>query len=101
MLSSSNAKVQIIILLVAILVGIIWSPIPKQIGFYPWLFETLDPALIGCLPCSMTALNDWGYTFDELYDSTQQTIYTVQHPKNALYMHCTSTVQAPYLYGAL
>ena len=26
--------------------------------------------------------------------TTQQTIYTVQHPKNALYMHCTCTVQA-------
>ena len=25
---------------------------------------------------------------------TLQTIYTVQHPKNALYMHCTCTVQA-------
>ena len=73
MLSSSNAKVQIIILLVAILVGIIWSPIPKRIGFYQWLFETLDPALIGCLPCSMTTLNDWGYTFDELYDSNSLT----------------------------
>jgi len=67
--SSNKVRVQVIVILAAIFIGIIWSPIPKQIGFYQWLFEKLDPALVGCLPCSITTLNDWGYTFDELYNS--------------------------------
>ena len=33
-----------------------------------------------------------------VYRATQQTIYTVQHPKNAPYMHHTCTVQVQYMH---
>ena len=68
MLPSSKV---IIVALSAICVGIFMSPIPKQIGFYQWLFSKIHPSLVGILPCSIPSTKEWGYTLQELYDMTE------------------------------
>jgi NAD(P)-dependent dehydrogenase (short-subunit alcohol dehydrogenase family) len=62
-------SLKVIVALIAIFVGLLMSPIPKQIGFYRWLFLKVNPASVGILPCSLPTLNDWGFTFKELYDN--------------------------------
>ena len=57
---------------VAVLVGLLLSPIPGKSGFYKWL-TSLDPRLVGAAP-AFVAREDWGYTFEQLskHDLTGQ-----------------------------
>jgi NAD(P)-dependent dehydrogenase (short-subunit alcohol dehydrogenase family) len=72
---------KVIIVLIAICIGLLMSPVPKQIGFYKWLFSKLIPVImypaisdasIGILPCTIPTINDWGFTLSELYDDNRQ-----------------------------
>ena len=71
---------KVIIVLIAICIGLLMSPIPKQMGFYKWLFSKLIPVImypaisdasIGILPCTIPTINDWGFTLSELYDNNR------------------------------
>ncbi|OEU23476.1 NAD(P)-binding protein [Fragilariopsis cylindrus CCMP1102] len=74
-------SLKVIIVLIAICTSLLMSPIPKQIGFYKWLFSKFIPVImypaisdasIGILPCTIPTINDWGFTFSELYDNNRQ-----------------------------
>lgn len=56
--------------LVAILVGIILSPIPTKIGFYRFL-ASKKPDLVGLTPAFYHGV-EWQYTFKELYEYCPQ-----------------------------
>jgi len=52
---------------VAVLIGLVFSPIPRNLGFYKWL-ASHQPPLIGFAPAFMIE-SKWGFTFEELYAS--------------------------------
>lgn len=50
---------------IAILVGLILSPIPRNFGLYRWI-ASKDATWIGFTPAFLDKQKPWGYTFDEL-----------------------------------
>ena len=54
-----------LVAVVAVLVGLLFSPIPRNLGLYKWLANR-DPSLLGLTPAFSDG-RPWGYTFEELY----------------------------------
>lgn len=52
----------------AVLVGLLFTPIPSNLGLYKWL-ASRQPNLVGLTPAFMDKSEPWGYTFDELYSN--------------------------------
>lgn len=52
---------------VAVLIGLLFSPIPRNLGLYRWIASRI-PHLVGLTPAFLID-GEWGYTFEELYSS--------------------------------
>lgn len=52
---------------VAVLIGLLFSSIPRNLGLYKWL-ASREPSLIGMTSAFMLE-PEWGFTFEELYAS--------------------------------
>ncbi|VEU34133.1 unnamed protein product [Pseudo-nitzschia multistriata] len=55
------------IVLVPVVVAFFLSTVPKQLGFYRWLSESISPQLVGCSPATILSEDQWGFTFGDLY----------------------------------
>ena len=54
--------------ILAVLIGLLFSPIPRNLGLYRWL-ASRTPHLVGLTPAFLADDGEWGYTFEELYAS--------------------------------
>lgn len=54
--------------LTAISVGLLLSPIPRNLGFYKWVAQNVRyPEAVGTAPAYLDE-KDWGFTFEQLYN---------------------------------
>jgi NAD(P)-dependent dehydrogenase (short-subunit alcohol dehydrogenase family) len=51
----------------AVLIGLLFSPIPRNLGLYQWLASRV-PQFVGLTPAFLPD-GKWGYTFEELYSN--------------------------------
>jgi len=47
--------------------ALLFTPIPTKLGFWKFVFHSLDPALVGIFPCTVPSPDDWGFTLEDLY----------------------------------
>lgn len=57
----------VLVALFAVLLGLLFSPIPSNLGLYRWL-ATKDPSFIGLAPAFVRG-DEWGYMFEQLYSA--------------------------------
>ena len=51
--------------ILSIAIGLLWTPVPKELGFYRFL-ATLNPMFVGLNPAFHHGI-PWGYTWEEWY----------------------------------
>jgi len=54
--------------LLPVAIAVFWTPIPTRLGFWKFVLHGMDPGLVGLLPCTVPSKDEWGFTFEDLYD---------------------------------